>query len=259
MRERIPLLNEKQQAAMRRAGRAAAQTLARAAASVRAGLTTGEIDALVARDTKERGGRCAQYHYRVGRQVFPAHVCTSVNEVVCHGIPGPRALRDGDIVNVDVTTELRGWHGDTSRTLRVGTPGPDAAHVVDVAERALAVGIAAVRPGATLHELGAAIEAFVQREGCSVVRDFGGHGIGRQMHMAPHVPHHACSTPGPQLVPGMCFTVEPMVCLGAPHVRVLADGWTVVTADGRLSAQAEHTLLVTEDGVEVLTRAPDDA
>lgn len=257
MRERIVTLSPKHQHAMRRAGRAAAETLAVALAAVRPGVTTGAIDALVARDTKARGGRCAQYHYRSGRLVFPAHVCTSVNEVVCHGVPGPRVLADGDIVNVDVTTELHGWHGDTSRTVAVGTPTPEAAHVIHVATQALELAIARVRPGIGLHELGAAIEEYARTEGCSVVRDFGGHGIGRQMHMPPHVPHHRSATPGPRLVAGMCFTVEPMVCLGAPDVRVLSDGWTVVTCDGRLSAQAEHTLLVTDDGVEVLTGATD--
>lgn len=255
MHERIPILSPKHQEAMRRAGRAAAETLAVAARAVAPGVTTATLDDLVARDTKARGGRCAQYHYRQGRLVFPAHVCTSVNEVVCHGIPGPRVLREGDIINVDVTTELHGWHGDTSRTIAVGDVGPEAAHVTAVAARALQVGIAQVRPGATLHEIGAAIEDYARTEGCSIVRDFGGHGIGRSMHMAPHVPHHRSSTPGPRLVPGMCFTIEPMVCLGAPQVRILPDGWTVVTVDGSLSAQAEHTLLVTDDGVEVLTRA----
>jgi len=257
MHERIAILAPKHQEAMRRAGRAAAETLAVAARAVAPGVTTAALDELVARDTKQRGGRCAQYHYRQGRLVFPAHVCTSVNHVVCHGVPGPHALREGDIVNVDVTTELHGWHGDTSRTLRVGRVSPDAEHVATVAERALEVGIAQVRPGASLHDIGAAIEEYAREQGCSVVRDFGGHGIGRRMHMAPHVPHHRSPTPGPRLAPGMCFTIEPMVCLGAPQVRVLADGWTVVTVDGSLSAQAEHTLLVTEQGAEVLTRAPD--
>ncbi|MBK6579270.1 MAG: type I methionyl aminopeptidase [Sandaracinaceae bacterium] len=257
MHGRISILSPKHQDAMRRAGRVAAETLAVAARAVAPGVTTAAIDALVAADTKARRGRCAQYHYRQGRLVFPAHVCTSVNEVVCHGIPGPQVLREGDIVNVDVTTELHGWHGDTSRTIAVGAVSPEAAHVTAVAARALEVGIAQVRPGAHLHEVGAAIEEYARTEGCSVVRDFGGHGIGRSMHMAPHVPHHRCSTPGPRLVPGMCFTIEPMLCLGAPQVRVLPDGWTVVTADGALSAQAEHTILVTESGVEVLTLAPE--
>lgn len=257
MHGRISILSPKHQDAMRRAGRAAAETLAVAARAVAPGVTTAALDALVATDTKARGGRCAQYHYRQGRLVFPSHVCTSVNEVVCHGIPGPQVLREGDIVNVDVTTELYGWHGDTSRTVAVGRVTPEAAHVVAVAARALEVGIAQVLPGRALHEVGAAIEEYARSEGCSVVRDFGGHGIGRSMHMAPHVPHHRCATPGPRLVPGMCFTIEPMVCLGAPQVRVLADGWTVVTADGALSAQAEHTVLVTESGAEVLTRAPE--
>ena len=243
---------------MRRAGRAAAATLQGALAQVRPGISTLELDAWVARDTARRGGRCAQYGYRVGGRAFPGHLCTSVNEVVCHGIPSAAAvLQEGDIVNLDVTTELDGWHGDTSRTVFVGTPSPEARHVVEVARRALLEGIAQVRPGAPLGDVGRAIQAFVEREGCSVVRDYGGHGIGRAMHSEPWVAHHARRSPGPRLVVGACFTIEPMVCLGRPELVHDADGWTVRTADGSLSAQFEHTLTVTEDGVEILTVPPE--
>ena len=240
---------------MRAAGRAAAETLALACAQVRPGMTTLDIDALVARDTRRKGGRCATFGYRVaGTPPFPGHLCTSPNEVVCHGIPSGRdRLGDGDIVNFDVTTELGGWHGDTSRTVAIGNVSPEARHVIEVAERGLALAIAQVRPGVPLGVIGETIEAFVVTEGCTVVRGLGGHGIGRRMHQAPHVHHHAVSQPTPILRTGMCFTIEPMVCLGSPDVRLLDDGWTVVTADGGLSAQFEHTVCVTEDGVDVLT------
>lgn len=235
---------------MRRAGRAAAETLAHVAARVVAGVTTAEIDAWVRADTARRGGRPSQLGYKG----FPAAVCTSRNSVVCHGIPrADEVLASGDIVNVDVTTELDGYHGDTSMTVLVGTPSADARHVVDVARRCLDAGVAAVRPGARLGDIGEAIDALARSEGCSVVRDYGGHGIGRRMHMDPHVAHVGPGGRGPRLRPGMTFTIEPMVNLGRAEVRVLEDRWTVVTADGSLSAQFEHTVLVTEHGCEVLT------
>ncbi len=183
---------------MRRAGRAAASTLHGALAIARPGTRTSDIDRFVQHDTARRGGRCAQHGHRVGLQVFPGHVCISPNDVVCHGIGSPDVvLHDGDIVNVDVTTQLEGWHGDTSRTVFVGTPSPEARHVVEVAERALALGIAAVRPGAPLAAIGRAIEAFVEREGCSVVQDYAGHGIGRAMHEPPSVPITTPASTGP--------------------------------------------------------------
>ncbi len=182
---------------------------------------------------------------------------TSRNDVVCHGIPSRReALRDGDIVNVDVTTCLDGFHGDTSRTFIVGPPSaaaPAARRLVDVARRCRDAGIAAVRPGARLGDIGAAIAAHAAAEGVSVVTDYGGHGIGREMHLEPHVPHTARRGAGLRLVEGMAFTIEPMVNLGGPDVRLCADGWRVVTADGSLSAQFEHTLVVTAGGCELLT------
>lgn len=246
----VAIHGEAARGGLRRAGRAAAATLAAVAARVRAGVTTADIDAWVREDTRRRGGRPSQ----LGYHGFPAAVCTSRNDVVCHGIPSRRVrLGAGDIVNVDVTTELDGYHGDTSRTLVIGDAGPDARHVVDVARRCLEAGIAEVRDGARLGDVGAAIEELAVREGCSVVRDFGGHGIGLRMHEAPHVPHFGARGSGLRLRAGMAFTVEPMVNLGRPEVRVLDDGWTVVTEDGSLSAQFEHTVLVTEDGCEILT------
>lgn len=242
---------------MRAAGRAAAHTLEAAVAAARAGMSTLEIDALVAEDTRRRGGRCAPLGVRSpGAPPFPGHLCTSRNAVVCHGIPSRGdVLAEGDIVNFDVTTELGGWHGDTSRTIAIGRVSPEAAHVMQTAERALQIGIEQVRPGAPLGAVGAAIQEFVESRGCSVVRVFGGHGIGRRMHQPPHVHHHAVVEPTPVLRPGMCFTIEPMVCLGGHEVVVLDDGWTVVTADGKLSAQFEHTVCVTDRGAEILTRA----
>ena len=236
--------------AMRRAGRAAAATLAEVGRRLRPGMTTAAIDALVRRDTARRRGTPSQ----LGYEGFPAAVCTSVNEVVCHGIPrADVVLRRGDIVNVDVTTDLGGWHGDTSATFFVGEPSAEARHVVETARRALQAGIDAVRHGGRLGDVGAAIDALARREGCAVVTDYGGHGIGRKMHLPPHVHHVAEAGTGPILRPGMAFTIEPMINLGGPAVRLLPDGWTVVTADGSLSAQFEHTILITERGPEVLT------
>jgi methionyl aminopeptidase len=239
---------------LRRAGRVAAETLAYIGSRVAPGVTTAQIDAWVREDTARRKGKPSQLGYTShGSPPFPAAVCTSRNEVVCHGVPSPKVvLGNGDIVNVDVTTELEGFHGDTSATFLVGEPGPDARHVVDVARRARDAGVAVVREGARLGDIAFAIEELARREGCSVVRDFGGHGIGRRMHEDPHVPH-AVARGGMRLKAGMCFTIEPMINLGSPDVRVLRDGWTVVTEDGSLSAQFEHTVLVTRDGCEVLT------
>jgi methionyl aminopeptidase len=185
---------------------------------------------------------------------FPGAVCVSIDDVVCHGVPSPdQKLEPGNIVNVDVTTQVGGFHGDTSRTFVIADASPEAHHVVSVAGRCLAAGISRVRPGARLGDIGAAIEELAHREGCSVVREYGGHGVGRVMHCEPHVPHFGRPGTGLRLRPGMVFTIEPMINLGAPDVVLLDDGWTVVTRDGSLSAQFEHTVLVTTDGVEILT------
>jgi methionyl aminopeptidase len=238
---------------LRRAGEAAAATLAFVGARLRAGLTTAEIDAWVRDHTRQLGGAPSQ----LGYHGFPAAVCTSVNDVVCHGIPSPSTvLAPGDILNVDVTTNLGGFHGDTSATFAVGEASAEARHVVDVARRCRDVGVAQVREGARLGDLGETIAELAQREGCSVVREYGGHGIGRKMHMDPHVPHFGRRGVGMRLRAGMVFTVEPMINLGAPDIRLLDDRWTVVTADGSLSAQFEHTVLVTRAGFEILTKSP---
>jgi methionyl aminopeptidase len=239
--------------AMRRAGRAAAGTLALVGSRLGPGVTTAEIDEWVRKDTKARGGRPSQ----LGYHGFPAAVCTSRNHIVCHGIPSTsERLEPGDIVNVDVTTCLDGYHGDTSATFYVGEPSAEARHVVEVARRCLHAGIAEVRDGARLGDLGAAIAELAEAEGCSVVRDFGGHGIGRSMHLPPHVHHFGRRGSGRRLRTGMTFTIEPMINLGDPEVILLDDGWTVITADGSLSAQFEHTVLVTPRGAEILTPAP---
>ncbi len=246
----ITILSARDCSRMRRAGAVARATLQAVAQSLRPGMATAEIDALVRRDTEARGGTPSQ----LGYQGFPAAVCTSKNSVVCHGIPSANELLElGDIINVDVTTRFAGFHGDTSATFFIGDPSPEARHVVDVAKRCRDVGISAVRHGARLGDIGASIEALAQREGCSVVRELGGHGIGRSMHADPHVPHHGCAGTGIRLKAGMALTVEPMINLGAADVLFLDDGWTVVTADGSLSAQFEHTVLVTREGCEVLT------
>lgn len=236
---------------LRAAGKVAAETLAFVGARLEAGMSTHDIDCLVREDTARRGGKPSQ----LGYQGFPAAVCTSRNHVVCHGIPSEHErLLDGDIINVDVTTELDGFHGDTSATFVIGRGSERARFLCSLAERCLRAGIRAVRPSARLGDIGAAIKELADIEGGGVVTEFGGHGIGRAMHMEPHVPHVGKRGSGVRLKPGMAFTVEPMINLGRPEVRVLADGWTVVSEDGSLSAQFEHTVLVTEHGCDVLTR-----
>jgi methionyl aminopeptidase len=249
-RVRIELFTEAEAVRLRRAGRVAAGTLAWVGAQLRPGLSTADIDRMVRADTQARGARPSQ----LGYQGFPAGVCTSRNHVVCHGIPSEaECLEWGDIINIDVTSCLDGFHGDTSRTFAVGLPTPEALHVMRVAEECLMRGIAVVRNGARLGDIGAAIEETAKKAGCSVVRDFGGHGIGRVMHAAPLVPHHGQRGSGMRLKTGMAFTIEPMINFGSADVVVLEDGWTVVTKDGSPSAQFEHSILVTPDGAEILT------
>lgn len=246
----IEIFGPGRQEPLRRAGRAAAETLAHVAGRLAPGITTADIDRWVREDTARRGGTPSQ----LGYNGFPAAVCTSRNQVVCHGIPRPdEHLAPGDIINVDVTTCLGGFHGDTSATFFIGEPSPEARHVVDVARRCRDAGVAVVREGARLGDIGAAIEELARREGCSVVRDLCGHGIGRVMHAPPQVRHYGTRGTGLRLRAGMVFTIEPMINLGEAAVRFLDDGWTVLTADGSLSAQFEHTVLVTARGCEVLT------
>lgn len=237
----------------------AAATLQHVAGRLRAGITSAQIDAWVREDTRRHGGRPSQLGYRPSADApaFPAAVCVSVDDVVCHGVPSTHTrLSEGSIVNVDVTTEIGGFHGDTSRTFVIGEASAEAWHVVDVARRCLDAGIRVVRPGARLGDIGAAIEELARREGCSVVREFGGHGVGRRMHCEPHVPHHGRAGTGLRLKAGMVFTIEPMINLGSADIECDDDGWTVRTRDGSLSAQFEHSVLVTDDGVEILTLPP---
>jgi methionyl aminopeptidase len=237
---------------MREACRLAADTLLFVGPHIRAGMTTDDINTLVHEHTLEQDAWPSPLNYKG----FPKSVCTSVNEVVCHGIPGKRVLRDGDIVNVDVTTyypKVNGFHGDTSATFYVGRPSADARRVVETARRALELGVAEVRSGARMGDIGAAIQEYAEGLGCSVVRDYVGHGIGREFHMAPQVPHYGKRGNGKRMRAGMVFTIEPMINLGDFRCQVLDDDWTVITVDGSLSAQFEHTVLVTETGCEVLT------
>jgi methionyl aminopeptidase len=239
-----------EQAAMRVAGRLAAEVLDMIGEHVRPGVTTAELDA-ICHDFIVHTQRAipAPLNYRG----FPKSICTSVNHVVCHGIPGDRRLKDGDIVNIDITVIKDGFHGDTSRMFYVGEPPVLGRRVSEIAHEAMRRGIAEVRPGARLGDIGHAIQSFVEAERCSVVREYCGHGIGRVFHEDPQVLHYGQPGTGIVLEPGMTFTIEPMVNAGRRHVKLLRDGWTVVTKDHSLSAQWEHTLLVTEAGHEVLT------
>jgi methionyl aminopeptidase len=246
----VEIKSPKEIEGMRRAGQVAAETLIVVGAAIRAGMTTEEINTIVHEDTIRRGARPAPLNYHG----FPKSVCTSINEVVCHGIPGPRRLQPGDIVNVDVTSILDGFHGDTSATFYIGEPTAEARHVTEIARQALQIGMAQVRDGARLGDIGGAIQEYAEGQGCSVVRAFVGHGIGRRFHEPPQVSHFGQRGSGLRLKSGMCFTIEPMINLGDYEVDILDDGWTVVTRDRSLSAQFEHTVLVTEKGCEVLTR-----
>jgi methionyl aminopeptidase len=238
---------------MRHSCELAAETLLMIGEHIRPGISTEEINTLVHDFIVQNEAYPSPLNYRG----FPKSVCTSVNEVVCHGIPEARVLKNGDIINVDVTTYFPvrdGFHGDTSATFYVGDPGPMARHVVEVARQALEIGIAVVEPDKRIGDIGYAIQQFVESKGCSVVRDYTGHGIGRAFHSEPSVPHFGRQNHGPRIRKGMIFTIEPMVNLGGPETELMGDAWTVMTRDRSLSAQFEHTILVTRNGVEVLTR-----
>jgi methionyl aminopeptidase len=242
-------------AAMRVAGRLAGEVLDHVAPFVRAGVTTGELDALCHRYMVDvQGCIPAPLNYAPpGYPPFPKSICTSVNHQVCHGIPGERVLKNGDIVNLDITVIKDGFHGDTSRMFIVGEPSIAARRLCEVSWECLWLGIGQVRPGATLGDIGHAIQRHAEAAGFSIVREFCGHGIGRRFHEEPQVLHYGRPGTGEALLPGMIFTIEPMVNAGRREIRELADGWTIVTKDHSLSAQWEHTVLVTETGHEVLT------
>jgi len=233
-------------------GRLVADVLDLLADEVRPGVTTEALDQFVFEFAMDQGAVPAPLNYRG----FPKSICTSLNHVVCHGIPGPRALKEGDILNIDVTLIVDGWHGDSSRMYAVGKIPRAAERLLEVTYHALMRGVAAVRPGATTGDIGAAIQTYAESERCSVVRDFCGHGLGRVFHDRPNILHYGEPGEGLALKPGMLFTIEPMINLGKPHVKILSDGWTAVTRDRSLSAQFEHTVGVTETGCEVFTVSP---
>ena len=249
-RHQVQIKSREDLAAMRVAGRLAAGVLDMIEPHVQVGVTTEELDRLC-HDyiVDELGAIPAPLNYRG----FPKSVCTSLNHQVCHGIPGPRKLKKGDILNIDVTIIKDGFHGDTSRMFFAGEPSRNARRVCEVAYGAMVAGIHAVAPGARLGDVGHAIQAYAERHHCSIVREYCGHGIGRGFHEEPQVLHYGKPGTGLELEPGMTFTIEPMVNAGKRHVKVLADQWTVVTKDHSLSAQWEHTVAVTGDGCEVLT------
>jgi methionyl aminopeptidase len=249
---KIPLHDADAFAAMRKAGRLAAEALDMLVPVVKPGVTTSEIDRLVLAFALDHGALPATLNYRGYRYA----TCTSINHVVCHGMPNDKPLRTGDIINIDVTLIVDGWHGDTSRMYSVGEVSRRAERLMDVTYESLMRGIAAVKPGATTGDIGAAIQSFAEAERCSVVRDFCGHGLGRVFHDRPNILHYGEPGEGVILEPGMLFTIEPMINLGKPHVKILADGWTAVTRDRELSAQFEHTVGVTETGCEIFTDSP---
>jgi len=236
---------------MRAAGRLAAETLDHITPYVEAGITTDELDKICADFVTKAGAISAPLNYRG----FPKSICTSINHVVCHGIPGPKKLKKGDSLNIDVTVILDGWFGDSSRMFFVGEPKLLQKRLCQVTFEALWKGIEAVKPGAHLGDIGHAIQTHVEAHRYSVVRDFCGHGIGRVFHDEPSVMHFGAPGTGPELRTGMFFTIEPMVNAGKPGTKVLKDGWTAVTRDKSLSMQFEHTLAVTDDGYEVFTKS----
>ena len=241
--------------AMRVAGQQAASVLRMIREHVRPGVSTAELDAIChAYIVDELRAVPAPLNYRG----FPKSICTSVNHVVCHGIPANKLLKDGDILNIDITVIQDGWHGDTSKMFYVGEPSVKARRICEVAHQALLTGIEMVRPGVTLGDIGHAIQTYAEGQRCSVVREYCGHGIGRVFHESPQVLHYGKPGSGLVLEPGMTFTIEPMINLGKAATLLLPDQWTVITRDRSLSAQWEHTLAVTDSGVDVLTRLPDD-
>jgi len=240
---------------MRVAGQLAAEVLQMIRPYVQPGVTTGELDDV-----------CHEYMTRTQRVIpaplnyrgFPKSICTSVNNVICHGIPGEKRLKDGDIINIDITVIKDGWHGDTSKMFQVGKPSVKGKRISDIAHRAMVKGIELVRPGIHLGDIGHLIQKYAEGQGCSVVREYCGHGIGKVFHEEPQVLHYGRPGTRELVVPGMVFTIEPMINIGRRETKLLPDEWTVVTRDRSLSAQWEHTIAVTDDGFEVLTCLPGD-
>jgi methionyl aminopeptidase len=246
----IVIKNEEEIAGIRKSSRLAARVLEYIAPFVKVGVETNELDRLCHEFIVENGASPSP----LGYNGFPKSICTSVNQVVCHGIPSSYTLKEGDIVNVDVTTYLGGFHGDTSKTFLVGKTSRAARDLVKAAEDALFVGIEATHPGGHIGDIGEAIGKFVTGKGYSVVREYCGHGIGRKFHEDPHVVHVGRKGTGPEIRPGMVFTIEPMINQGTDEIILLDDNWTVETVDGKLSAQFEHTIAIHNDHVEILTK-----
>ena len=241
--------NAEELAKMRRAGRVVAEMHEASRAATRPGVTTAQIDA-VAREVLAR--RAAKSNF-LGYHGFPAVICTSPNDMIVHGIPGDYVVEDGDILSVDCGAIIEGYHGDAAYTMAVGDVSDEARRLIEVTERSLWAGIEQLRPGNRLHEVGRAVQQVAEAAGFSVVREYVGHAIGTAMHEQPQVPNYWPGSPGPVLKSGMVYAIEPMVNAGSAETRVLDDDWSVVTADGRLSAHFEHTIAVTDDGPEVLT------
>ena len=251
----LTLLSSRELDKMRRVGKLAAQLLDYLEPMVKPGISTQELNDEAERWTKARDAINAPLGYAPpNHPPFPRSICTSVNEVVCHGIPNPKQiLKNGDIINIDVTPILDGYHGDTSRTFLVGKPSPQAQKLVEVTKECMMRGIAEIKPGGRVGDIGAAIAEYAEANGFSVVREMVGHGVGKQFHTNPEIPHYGTRGKGLKLRPGMVFTVEPMLNQGTREIKILADRWTVITKDKKLSAQFEHTVAVTQTGVEILT------
>lgn len=241
---------------MRVAGKLAANVLEMIGEHVKAGITTDELNT-ICHDyiTNVQNAIPAPLNYKG----FPKSICTSVNHQVCHGIPGDRVLKDGDIINIDVTVIKDEYHGDTSKMFVIGTPNRQSQRLIEITRECMILGIKCVKPGTYLGDIGEIIQTHAQKNRYSVVREYCGHGIGKQFHEEPQVLHYGKAGTGIQLEPGMCFTIEPMINAGKRHVKLLPDDWTVITKDRSLSAQWEHTILVTDDGYEVLTRRDEEA
>ena len=255
--EVITLLSSRELEKMRQACQLAARLLDYLTPFVKPGVSTQKLNDLAEEWTQDHGAKSAPLGYPGAVFPFPRSICTSINEVICHGIPNEDdVLKDGDIINIDVTPILDGYHGDTSRTFFVGEPSAQAKKLVQVTEECMWRGINAVKPGGRIGDIGAAIQAYAEAEGFSVVGDFVGHGVHRIFHTAPQIPHYGVAGKGKKLRPGMVFTIEPMINIGSHEAEILADGWTALTVDRQLSAQFEHTIAVTKNGVEVLTQSP---
>ncbi|NEP88959.1 MAG: type I methionyl aminopeptidase [Okeania sp. SIO2C2] len=251
----IVLLSTRELEKMRRVGKLAANLLNYLEPMVQPGVSTQQLNDEAENWTQAQGAISAQLGYAPpGHPPFTGSICTSINEVVCHGIPSSKQiLKDGDIINIDVTPILDGYHGDTSRTFLVGNPSASARKLVKVTQECMMRGIAEIKPGAKVGDIGAAIQEYAEANGFSVVREMVGHGVGRQFHAEPQIPHYGQRGRGLKLRPGMVFTVEPMLNEGTHNIKTLGDRWTVITKDKKLSAQFEHTVTVTEEGVEILT------